>query len=472
MSSLSLVEQAKRSAAHAAVDKHVLPSVRVLGVGSGSTVVYAAERLLELKNLGKLNPALQCVPTSFQSKQLIVDAGLKAVELDDLPELDPALPGFASIDVTIDGADEVVPHTRPTLADAGYKFDMADGKLHSIETGEPYNFHKIRGSKSKRIELYQRLTDIASREVYAVLTSDEIQMEPIAVPNDREPHCSIYATKGALEARNLVVLVTGHSVRGGVWAWNVLVNDGLYAGSIIGYVKDCVERGFGVLALNPNENVVAPDGYAESFVSYPGKGQPIRGSEHTNEHVGYVWSHFIRGSKAENVVFVAYNTAGIAVVDLLRYDYERFANKVSGVAFIDTLHSTFPLKPKHVKWLELAGKNWVSSTQPAGEPVDIECVGCESVSACNAGDIRELTPFLCQKRVIEFAADCFARGQLAVALEAMAIADDKDACGNTGAEADAGDGSASDAANDSAVESVVYVDNLQDLKEGEYVGWD
>ncbi|KAJ2451720.1 ribose-5-phosphate isomerase rki1 [Coemansia sp. RSA 2336] len=102
-----LVEQSKRSAAFAAVDKHVSPSVRVLGIGSGSTVVYAVDRLVELKNNNQLNPELVCVPTSFQSKQLITDAGLRAVDLDDLPILDDAPDGCASIDVTIDGADEV-----------------------------------------------------------------------------------------------------------------------------------------------------------------------------------------------------------------------------------------------------------------------------------------------------------------------------------------------------------------------------
>ncbi|KAJ2723220.1 ribose-5-phosphate isomerase rki1 [Coemansia sp. Benny D115] len=107
MSSANIIEQSKRAAAFAAVDKHVTPSVRVLGIGSGSTVVYAAERLLELKNQGKLHADLLCVPTSFQSKQLIVEAGLRAADLDDLPELDPQGGSFASIDVTIDGADEV-----------------------------------------------------------------------------------------------------------------------------------------------------------------------------------------------------------------------------------------------------------------------------------------------------------------------------------------------------------------------------
>ncbi|KAI8322098.1 ribose 5-phosphate isomerase [Martensiomyces pterosporus] len=152
MSSLSLVEQAKRSAAFAAVDKHVLPSVRVLGVGSGSTVVYATERLLELKNQGKLNPELQCVPTSFQSKQLIIEAGLKAAELDDLPELDPTSSRFATIDVTIDGADEVDSelnaikggggaHLREKLvANASKKFILiADYRKNSETLGEKWD---------------------------------------------------------------------------------------------------------------------------------------------------------------------------------------------------------------------------------------------------------------------------------------------------------------------------------------------
>lgn len=40
----------------------------IVGVGSGSTVVYAAERLGELVAEHKLN--IKCIPTSFQSKQV------------------------------------------------------------------------------------------------------------------------------------------------------------------------------------------------------------------------------------------------------------------------------------------------------------------------------------------------------------------------------------------------------------------
>ena len=87
------VEEGKRIAAYRAVDNHVKQGMTI-GVGSGSTVVYAVERLKE--NLKSLQP-LRCVPTSFQSRQLCVAAGLTVTDLETCPQLD----------VCIDGADEV-----------------------------------------------------------------------------------------------------------------------------------------------------------------------------------------------------------------------------------------------------------------------------------------------------------------------------------------------------------------------------
>lgn len=67
----------------------------MLGIGSGSTVVYAVERLSQRVKDEKLN--VFCIPTSFQARQLIVENGLVLSDLDRHPKLD----------VAIDGADEV-----------------------------------------------------------------------------------------------------------------------------------------------------------------------------------------------------------------------------------------------------------------------------------------------------------------------------------------------------------------------------
>jgi len=88
------IEEAKKKAAYAAVDEYIKDGM-IVGVGSGSTVVYVVERLAARVRSENLN--ILCIPTSFQANQLIAQAGLKKTDLTNHPV----------IDVTIDGADEV-----------------------------------------------------------------------------------------------------------------------------------------------------------------------------------------------------------------------------------------------------------------------------------------------------------------------------------------------------------------------------
>ena len=87
------LESAKKIAAEKAIDEHVKNDL-VVGIGSGSTIVYAVNRLAERVKKENLN--VVCIPTSFQAKQLILQNNLKLGELSSYPELD----------VAIDGADE------------------------------------------------------------------------------------------------------------------------------------------------------------------------------------------------------------------------------------------------------------------------------------------------------------------------------------------------------------------------------
>jgi len=88
------LEKAKQLAAFRAVDECVGDDT-VIGVGSGSTIVYAVQRLKERVDTMKLN--VICIPTSFQARQLIIKHKLVLGELEIHPVLD----------VAIDGADEV-----------------------------------------------------------------------------------------------------------------------------------------------------------------------------------------------------------------------------------------------------------------------------------------------------------------------------------------------------------------------------
>lgn len=68
----------------------------ILGVGSGRTVVYCVKRISEKVKRGEIE-IKACIPTSFQAKEMIINAGLPLGELNQYPV----------IDILFDGADEV-----------------------------------------------------------------------------------------------------------------------------------------------------------------------------------------------------------------------------------------------------------------------------------------------------------------------------------------------------------------------------
>ncbi|XP_068146562.1 ribose-5-phosphate isomerase [Drosophila tropicalis] len=98
MSETISLDQAKKRAACAAVEEWIIEGeTKIVGIGSGSTIVYAVERIAErVWKDGELSDLI-CVPTSFQARSLILDHNLNLGDLDRNPILD----------VAIDGADEV-----------------------------------------------------------------------------------------------------------------------------------------------------------------------------------------------------------------------------------------------------------------------------------------------------------------------------------------------------------------------------
>jgi ribose 5-phosphate isomerase A len=92
----SAVESAKRRAAQQAVRDHFDPNSTHVGIGSGTTIVYVVEAIKERST----NPNILFVPTGYQSRQLVIEAGLTPISFDSLPD-------HVMLDVAFDGADEV-----------------------------------------------------------------------------------------------------------------------------------------------------------------------------------------------------------------------------------------------------------------------------------------------------------------------------------------------------------------------------
>jgi len=89
-----LIEVGKKNAAIRAVEDNLKKGM-IIGIGSGSTIVYAVKRIGEMNKTQSLN--IKCIPSSFQSYQLIINNGLELGTLEQYPH----------IDLDIDGADEI-----------------------------------------------------------------------------------------------------------------------------------------------------------------------------------------------------------------------------------------------------------------------------------------------------------------------------------------------------------------------------
>ncbi|TPX61415.1 ribose-5-phosphate isomerase [Spizellomyces sp. 'palustris'] len=136
----ALVTEAKRKASYTAVDEHITTETRVVGIGSGSTVVFCVERLaqrVKSENLG----IKACIPTSFQAKQLIIEAGLPLAELNQFPDIDVAFDGADEVDAQLNcikggGACQL---QEKLVASCAKKFVIvADYRKNSITLGEQW----------------------------------------------------------------------------------------------------------------------------------------------------------------------------------------------------------------------------------------------------------------------------------------------------------------------------------------------
>nr|XP_029713418.1 ribose-5-phosphate isomerase [Aedes albopictus] len=132
------LDQAKKIAAFKAVDEYVRDNT-VVGVGSGSTVVYAVQRLAERVKTEGLK--LVCIPTSFQARQLIIEGGLVLGDLEQHPRIHCAIDGADEVDadmVLIKGGGGCLLQEKIVASCADQLVVIADYTKNSKKLGEQY----------------------------------------------------------------------------------------------------------------------------------------------------------------------------------------------------------------------------------------------------------------------------------------------------------------------------------------------
>ncbi|CAK4081060.1 unnamed protein product [Aphanomyces euteiches] len=121
--------------------------------------------------------------------------------------------------------------------------------------------------------------------------------------------CQFFASKNFNAAKKLLVFVcSSRGATSGIWSRSLLLRSGVNVGSMLPYFQKAIDKGYGVVVLNPNANtVLQPDNTK----------MPIPGSSTPEEHVHHVWENYIYPSAAHQIHFLAYGYGGVLVTNLL-----------------------------------------------------------------------------------------------------------------------------------------------------------
>merc|ERR1712187_307406 len=116
------------------------------------------------------------------------------------------------------------------------------------------------------------------------------------------PHSSVYVSGNFKEAQKLLLIIQGSGrVRVGVWGCALCINKNLDEGTVLPYIKMATENGYGVIVLNPNENM-------HNATLIPGSESPVN-------HVAYVFEHVILPAfKDSTLEVVAHSNGGRALM--------------------------------------------------------------------------------------------------------------------------------------------------------------
>lgn len=96
-------------------------------------------------------------------------------------------------------------------------------------------------------------------------------------------------------------------------------------GTQLPYIKKALDKGYGVMVLNPNDNCLP-------------NGKKIPNSSTGEEHTNYVWKNYIQNTKATSIAIVAHSYGGVLTVTLADQLKEEFEKRVKAIAFTDSVH--------------------------------------------------------------------------------------------------------------------------------------
>lgn len=147
----------------------------------------------------------------------------------------------------------------------------------------------------------------------------------------------VFSTKAELSNTNkLLILIHGNGVvRAGQWSRNLIINHSLNKGTQFPYIEQAKQLGYEVLVLNTNDNQRIMNGKSYNTVN----------SGTAEAHAQNVWDRIITPAKnIRHIAIVAHSYGGTVTLNLAAYKFQEFQNRVSAIAFTDSVHYFKPDK--------------------------------------------------------------------------------------------------------------------------------
>lgn len=99
---------------------------------------------------------------------------------------------------------------------------------------------------------------VINEYVYSLLEKEGLNRLPLpkqsSITEDKKSF--IFASNDALENEKILILIHGSGVvRAGQWARRLIINDSLFTGTQIPYIRKAKDLGYGLFVLNTNDNV-------------------------------------------------------------------------------------------------------------------------------------------------------------------------------------------------------------------------
>ncbi|XP_067896082.1 putative protein ARB2BP [Heterodontus francisci] len=299
-----------------------------------------------------------------------------------------------------------------------FKYYFNDkGQLRNTETNQPFVFKQYSNATNLNHQWYKVFGTVLAEYVYELLEK-ECLLKRVYIPLEAAedgPKSFCFMSEGALtNPCKLIVLLQDRGVmRAGTWSQQLIVHDCLDTGTQIPFIKKALREHYEVIVLNSNDNFmpIKQDDVAaaeekkqcdsDQKYNLTLKQIPKRGFESAEQHVIYIWDHFISKSTAMNVAFIAHGYGGLTFVNLLNERTE-VMSKVYAVAFINSAHDADHQNVGQIgrNWIEKKCRNWLLSPKPLDKPVSSVRMDCAQVSA--GTENHDLAPTICFHSIFKY----------------------------------------------------------------------